>query len=173
MKRRDDLAIDAPRFRAAEGHERRGSELCGTAPRHSISTPHRIFVYGTLLRGGTNHRLLDGALFLHRAKTRPEFTLYDLGEYPAMVTGGESAVHGEVFEVGPDIRRRLDELEEHPAYYRRTAIELADGMPAETYLLPREYAQYGVPIPSGLWSVRRTQTNDCGSSVLTLPSAPI
>lgn len=93
-----------------------------------------VFVYGTLLRGEDNHRLLDRARYLGDARTTASFTLLDLGAWPAMIAGG-SVVHGELYGVDAATLRELDELEGHPDEYRRTAIELADGRTADAYLL--------------------------------------
>jgi gamma-glutamylcyclotransferase (GGCT)/AIG2-like uncharacterized protein YtfP len=154
MNRRDDRAVDAPRFRHFPGCEQLGSETSALTAPHTTSASHRIFVYGTLLCGGSNHGCLDGARFLRQGKTRPEFTLYDLGEYPAMVSGGKTTIYGELYEVSSEVRQRLDALEEHPTYYRRTMLELADGTVVETYLLPRKYVRQRSSIPTGIWPVR-------------------
>jgi gamma-glutamylcyclotransferase (GGCT)/AIG2-like uncharacterized protein YtfP len=129
--------------------------VAASSPVGSSASQLPIFVYGTLLRGGTNHELLRDARFLGRAKTRPEFTLYDLGAYPAMVAGGATVVHGEIYEVGPDTLLRLDELEEHPTYYRRTAVALDGGVSVETYLLAPEQVTRDVTLELGRWPLRR------------------
>ena len=64
----------------------------------------RVFVYGTLLAGEPNHRLLEAASFVGPAETPPVFSLVDLGPFPALVGGGAGAVVGEVYEVDrPDV----------------------------------------------------------------------
>lgn len=93
----------------------------------------RIFVYGTLLRGASNHHRMAGAAFVGAALTLPAFDLYDLGWHPAVVPGS-TAILGEVFEVGPELLRALDAFEEHPTWFRRTPLALADGSAAEIYL---------------------------------------
>jgi gamma-glutamylcyclotransferase (GGCT)/AIG2-like uncharacterized protein YtfP len=84
----------------------------------------RVFVYGTLLRGEPNHRLLTGARYVGPARTCPEFTLHDLGAFPGVVAGGTTAVIGEVYEVDAHTLERLDRLEGHPHLYGREEIEL-------------------------------------------------
>jgi gamma-glutamylaminecyclotransferase len=111
--------------------------------------PTRVFVYGTLLAGEENHRFLEHARPIGRARSKPRFRLLDLGLYPAMLSGGETGVHGEVYEVDRETLERLDELEDHPHVYRRTAIPLDDGTVAEAYLLTREPAEGEVEIASG------------------------
>ena len=39
-------------------------------------------------------------------------TLYDLGSYPGVRLGGLNWVHGEVYQIAPDLERQLDEIEE-------------------------------------------------------------
>jgi gamma-glutamylaminecyclotransferase len=111
--------------------------------------PTRVFVYGTLLVGEENHRFLERARSIGRARTEPRFRLLDLGPYPAMLPGGEIGVHGEVYEVDRETLERLDALEDHPHLYRRTAIPLDDGTLAEAYLLTREPGEGELPIASG------------------------
>lgn len=112
---------------------------------------HRIFVYGTLLKGEKNAAQIDGATFVGAAQTPPTFTLLDLGEHPAMLDDGVDAVHGEVYEVSHDLLARLDAFEE-PDVYRRSTIRLADGSEAFTYM-PRERPQ-GTRMPGGDWRGR-------------------
>ena len=70
-----------------------------------------MFVYGTLLRGERNDRLLSGCEMTGHGQTDPEFDLYDLGAFPAAVDGGRTAISGEVYEASPATLTRLDQLE--------------------------------------------------------------
>ncbi len=117
----------------------------------------RVFVYGTLLEGEGNHDLLARAEFLGPARTPPRFALHDLGGFPGLVAGGEHAVDGEVYIVGPDTLARLDQLEGHPRFYRRAPIALEDGCTVETYLLPRDRVEGRPVIASGSWRARRRE----------------
>jgi gamma-glutamylcyclotransferase (GGCT)/AIG2-like uncharacterized protein YtfP len=94
-------------------------------------------VYGTLLSGGPNHHLLTGCAHGGTGRTRPEFDLVDLGEYPALVRGGNTAVSGELYWVSDAVLARLDELEGHPSLYERTTALLDDGRLVQVYVLPR------------------------------------
>ena len=72
---------------------------------------HRIFVYGTLKKGFSNHnRILEG----YDIKITPAWTygmLYDLGYFPAL-TEGNNKVYGELIEFDNlEILRRVDSLE--------------------------------------------------------------
>ncbi|MBX6422092.1 gamma-glutamylcyclotransferase [Thermosulfurimonas sp. F29] len=93
----------------------------------------RLFVYGTLRRGQPLHYLLEGARFLGEGTVRG-FTLYDLGEYPAVRPGAEeSRVRGEVYEIDPGLFEVLDEVEDE--YERRTVpVELSDGRVLEAWM---------------------------------------
>ncbi len=94
----------------------------------------RCFVYGTLMRGEANHRLLRGSLFVGVAKTVRGFCLFDHGYFPAMVRMGDGVVSGEVFEITDETLRALDRLEGYPILYGRELIELDDGSQAIAYV---------------------------------------
>jgi len=111
---------------------------------------HRIFVYGTLLAGEPNHRLLTKSELVGPARTKGVFGMLDLGGYPGAVVGTETKIVGEVYLVDDDTLFQLDRLEGHPRLYRRTPIELEDGGEAEMYILnDRDRIQR--TIPSGSW----------------------
>ena len=116
--------------------------------------PALVFVYGTLRRGEAHHELLASARFAGEAHTPPAYTLVDLGGYPGMADGGTSAVTGELYLVDAATLARLDELEQHPSWYCRRQIALADGRSAHAYLLPRRFCEGGVVIISGNWLTR-------------------
>jgi gamma-glutamylcyclotransferase (GGCT)/AIG2-like uncharacterized protein YtfP len=77
---------------------------------------------------------------------------------PRFVRGGAHAVAGEVYEVDALTLARLDALEGHPRFYRRTRIALEDGTVVETYLLPPEQVEGRPVIASGNWRSRRKET---------------
>ena len=118
---------------------------------------HRVFVYGTLLDGEPNHRLLATAAFVGEARTEPAFLLVSLGAFPAMVTGGQTAVTGEVYEVSDETLAALDRLEGHPHFYERRQIRLADGVEVLAYLLDEEQARGRPTITSGDWRQERKE----------------
>jgi gamma-glutamylcyclotransferase (GGCT)/AIG2-like uncharacterized protein YtfP len=94
-----------------------------------------LFVYGTLKRGQRNHRLMREARFLGETVTAPQYTLLDLGPFPGMITGGTTAVHGELYEVGPELLARLDRHEGVPRFYVRESIHVVGNAKAESYIL--------------------------------------
>lgn len=111
----------------------------------------RVFVYGTLRAGESNHHLLHGNTPVALARTEAAYELVSLGAYPAMLAGGTTAVVGEVYEVDPLTLASLDELEEHPDFYQRQTIRLESGEEVMAYLLPRDQALERPSIPSGDW----------------------
>ena len=88
----------------------------------------RLFVYGTLMRGESNHRYLKSARFERAAATRAEFALADFGDYPAIVRPGSCAITGELYEIDEATLARVDELEEVPEFYERCEIVLEGGV---------------------------------------------
>lgn len=102
-----------------------------------------VFVYGTLKRGGRNHRCLAGQQFLGEARTAPGYMLYSLGDYPGMVRSADTShdVTGEVWEVDAACLAQLDELEGvAEGLYERVSLPLAPlctDQPVETYLYLR------------------------------------
>lgn len=115
-----------------------------------VSKKAHLFVYGTLLQGEPYHHLLGGASLLHALRSPPEFTLVNLGEYPGMLEGGNTAVYGEIYEVDEALLSTLDEYEDCPALYSRRPLPFQNGMMAITYLL-RPSRRVFPTIPSGDW----------------------
>lgn len=107
----------------------------------------RVFVYGTLMKGHANHRVLAalGARLIGAARTAKARTLVDLGPYPALLAcdaerdARASCVHGEVYEIDDADAARalevLDEFEGCPDLYAREAIAIEGGEEAWTYAL--------------------------------------
>lgn len=86
-----------------------------------------LFVYGTLMRGESAHALLGPtARFIAEAYTEPRFTLLDMGEYPALVEGGTTAVRGELHEIDGELLDALDRYEDVPELYERRTLRLGD-----------------------------------------------
>jgi gamma-glutamylaminecyclotransferase len=115
----------------------------------SVSRPHLVFVYGTLKRGGSNHRHLAGQDYLGPARLAPGHTLYSLADYPGLVVapGSSDRVRGELWAVDAVALAGLDELEGvAEGLYARVPAPLAEWPPAldaavvaraETYLYLR------------------------------------
>ena len=96
----------------------------------------RLFVYGSLKRGGLHHDELGGAQFLGEARTAPGYALVPItvgggagappiqDNYVALVERHDAgSVLGELFEVDEALLPRLDEFEGQD--YERRRIPLA------------------------------------------------
>lgn len=103
----------------------------------------RVFVYGTLKRGDTNHHYLAGQNYLGEARTVPGYTLYQPADYPGMIRQPDDAagVTGELWEISAACRQRLDQLEGvGEGLYERVPVRLAPphgDLAVETYLYLR------------------------------------
>jgi gamma-glutamylcyclotransferase (GGCT)/AIG2-like uncharacterized protein YtfP len=114
----------------------------------------RVFVYGSL-RGGQSHaHLLARARPDGPATTPPAYRLLDLGAYPGLVVGGQTAVVGEVVWASAALLRRLDAYEGHPYLFERRPLRLADGTSAEAYFLVDMRGWTGAECLSGDWARR-------------------
>ncbi|MCP4812801.1 MAG: gamma-glutamylcyclotransferase [Planctomycetaceae bacterium] len=105
----------------------------------------RLFVYGTLKRGCSRERFLQGQKCLGAAMTRPGYCLYDNGSYPAMVREpGADPVQGELWEVDEACVEQLDQVEGVPTLYQREIVELVApfSQPAETYLYQQSVSDW-------------------------------
>jgi len=90
---------------------------------------YKLFVYGTLKRGLSNHHYLAGARYLGEATT---FEAYPLVApkiwYPYLIDapGEGERVKGELYEIDLPTLKRIDRLEEYPRYYTRRPIQVVD-----------------------------------------------
>mgnify|MGYP001305780880 CR=1 FL=1 len=116
----------------------------------------KIFVYGTLMKGEFNNSILRGpeVKYIGKGITKRNYTLYSLGPFPGMVSGGSSAIVGEIYKVDDFTLRMLDGLESHPTFYKRTKIELQGGEKVQTYILNEDYLEDCEIIKSGDWKSR-------------------
>ncbi len=110
----------------------------------------RVFVYGTLRKGGENHALLTGSENLGMAMTTGKYTMLDMGDYPAVIDQGFHAIVGEVYMVSGEIIAKLDVLEEYPDYYQRIIISTPYG-DAWIYVLKNMPDQQLPEVNSGDW----------------------
>lgn len=105
----------------------------------------RLFVYGTLMKGGPNAHLLVGCRLLAKARTKSSYYMvsnearegiHSSYRYPYVTKvqlhddqGGGAAVKGEVYEFdeveNADLLSILDALEGHPEHYRRQSLHVA------------------------------------------------
>lgn len=123
--------------------------------------PHvRVFVYGTLMRTGANHRVLValGARWISEARTADRRTIVDLGPYPALLPADEARdarapqVHGEIFVLEESELAELDAFEGCPTLYTRESIAVStlEGTTrAFTYVLARKPPKTARPLTTG------------------------
>ena len=109
-----------------------------------------LFVYGTLCRGEPNHRVLGKARFVAHVRTAPFYDLVDLGHFPALLEGGSTAVHGELYEVDESWVGHVDAFEDVPVLYDRKPVRL-EGRAAIGYVMRPEVAGAAPRIASGDW----------------------
>lgn len=122
---------------------------------------NRVFVYGTLKRGESNHGLLLGSKYLGVVFTKPsEWTMLNLGSFPALVDSqGAFAppVQGELFLVSDAVLGSLDALEGYPDFYGRKSVAVysRSGLfisPALVYYMENRPQEKNVfVIESGEW----------------------
>lgn len=138
---------------------------------------NRVFVYGTLKRGGMLHGALADSKFLGCAKLGG-YTMLHLGAFPGIVENTPKdktprkgrGVYGEVFEVTEETLGELDQIECTPSLYRRNLVSLEpdeeagdesyrDEGQVETYIYNQPYVGFCddprgvVEVVSGRWSI--------------------
>ena len=107
----------------------------------AVDEKELVFVYGTLRRGGSNAFRMEGAVFCGEARVEGE--LHAITWYPGLtLKTGAGWVIGEVYQVGPEQMRALDEFEglsagevEGSEYRRVKVAVMSNGamMPAWVY----------------------------------------
>lgn len=114
-----------------------------------------LFVYGTLKRGGSNHRFLADQQFVSVAQTQPGYRLYNVGGYPGLVVAPDEfvGITGEVWRVAPACLERLDEFEGvGEGLYRRERVPLQapfEFQSVDAYYYAREVMDH--PIIGNAW----------------------
>jgi gamma-glutamylcyclotransferase (GGCT)/AIG2-like uncharacterized protein YtfP len=84
-----------------------------------------VAVYGSLREGFGNHRLLKGAERMGLFLTDPEWRMFTLGGFPAIVPAKDGyPITVEVYTVGESTLADLDRLEGYPGWYKRECIGL-------------------------------------------------
>ena len=148
----------------------------------------RVFVYGSLLRGLHNHRVLkDSSCYLPGALTSKSFVLVDSAQgYPYAVHSrnlpehSQAPILGEVYTVSDSVLAALDDLEEHPCHYRRELVDIDGEESAWMYILcePDTLAklrteEYRDVTPPGDWRTYHQTKGDAAAvdAILTARAA--
>lgn len=96
----------------------------------------KVFVYGTLKKGGWNHSSMDGSRCIGTGSLGKDYSLF-VDSLPKVVRApSECGVDGELYEVNYETLKKLDKLEGHPLFYKRELVEifLSDGSTDEAYV---------------------------------------
>jgi len=91
---------------------------------------HLVAVYGSLLSGLGNHRVLarHGAELVAKGRTFERLEMASFGSFPAVrktAEGSGCPARVEVYSVTDEGRDALDRLEGHPRFYRRSLVRVA------------------------------------------------
>ena len=101
-----------------------------------------LFVNGTLMRGLTLHKNLDGANFLGEFHTLPIYRLYSIDDiHPGMfeVEEGGVSVAGEMYSMSDEIFQRVKNGEPAGLYFGD--VKLNNGSTVKGVLFPRGTAE--------------------------------
>ena len=91
-----------------------------------------LFVYGTLRGSGRASGLLDACERVREAAVQG--TLYDVGDYPALLLSGNDRVTGEIWRCPADLLPRLDRYElVDQRLFRRVGARIG-GLPCWVYV---------------------------------------
>jgi gamma-glutamylcyclotransferase (GGCT)/AIG2-like uncharacterized protein YtfP len=92
---------------------------------------HRVFVYGTLKRGHSNHALLETSRFLGEAATLKTYWMITTGVFPVVLDAVPAdfghkprAIAGEIYHVDDATLGELDRLEREGRSYDRKVTDV-------------------------------------------------
>jgi gamma-glutamylaminecyclotransferase len=117
---------------------------------------HRVFVYGTLKSGFSNHYLLMGSEFFGAAATVQTYKMIEIG-FPVIMPDPEGKpLAGEIYTVDDETLARLDQIEREGSSYDRTLIDvnlqLASGerQPTKAFIYVGREDRFGKAFARGL-----------------------
>jgi gamma-glutamylcyclotransferase (GGCT)/AIG2-like uncharacterized protein YtfP len=93
-----------------------------------------IFVYGTLMSGLTNHTVMQNPTFRGKAVTKDKYSLYCSGIPYMSKKNAHTQIQGELYEVDEEDLKRVDILEGHPRFYKRTTIPVINDQNEEVLI---------------------------------------
>jgi gamma-glutamylcyclotransferase (GGCT)/AIG2-like uncharacterized protein YtfP len=104
---------------------------------------HRVFVYGTLKSGFSNHHLLVGCEFFGSAVTVATYKMIENG-FPVIMPDPEGKpLAGEIYIVDDETLARLDQLEREGRSYDRKLIEVTSPLASGERLPTRAFIYIG------------------------------
>lgn len=110
----------------------------------------RLFVYGTLLPGAKNYRILEGKTELLGEARLEDAALYNLGWFPGLKYKVGHTVLGQLLTITNEkLPRELDSYEGYPRLYDRQKVKTSGGE-AWVYIFNDEVSDEQI-IPGGDW----------------------
>lgn len=77
-----------------------------------------VFVYGSLMKGYWNNKLLENSIYTGMAKL-VDYEMYHVSGFPGIIRKCGDYIIGEVYEIDEETLKRLDELEDEGRMYIR------------------------------------------------------
>jgi gamma-glutamylcyclotransferase (GGCT)/AIG2-like uncharacterized protein YtfP len=113
---------------------------------------YNLFVYGTLKRGKSNHKYLEGTRFVGEAKTLEDFCMFSTEHFPIVTWDEVCPIHGEVFRVDKETLEKIDALEGHLFTREEVPVVLLRSGTVKSFM----YISYierpqGILIREGIW----------------------
>lgn len=99
----------------------------------------KVFVYGTLMNGESNHHYLQNSTCLGRA-TLKGYDMYDVGCYPA-ITPGDNLIIGEIYQVPKEDITSIDMLEGEGTLYVKKCETVTDAEGKTSFALVYVYIE--------------------------------
>ncbi|UMO76474.1 putative gamma-glutamylcyclotransferase [Pseudomonas phage BroderSalsa] len=117
-----------------------------------------VAVYGTLLSGLHNHCLLEhvkgDVRFMGKARSDFKGVMYSAGGFPILsLLDEDSKIQCELYEVGPQTLKLLDQLEGYPGWYDRTEKSFTTmmGEKVRAFIYHQDYELDAEVCPEGDW----------------------
>lgn len=111
----------------------------------------RVFVYGSLMSGLSNHIYMKRAGGVFIAEDTINATLHAYCPYFPAVTISDDEVKGEVYEIPNSGLKVLDRLEGEGVLYKRVTLTTLKGEEVEVYVMEEEDCADAKMIVSGDW----------------------
>jgi gamma-glutamylcyclotransferase (GGCT)/AIG2-like uncharacterized protein YtfP len=132
-----------------------------STPSAAAPQTHRVFVYGTLRRGFSNHALLARSKFAGEAATLRTYWMITTGPFPVLLDDVPAdfgvaplAVAGEIYHVDDATLAQLDRLEREGIAYDRKVTEVFEaGHKVEAHIYVG-VADYWHPRGLPAWTVQ-------------------